>query len=52
MTSSCDAFSLSGADRPSYAPESLDVGRILQAEITINGQKDTVTTVGPIDSGT
>ncbi|KAK4793739.1 hypothetical protein SAY86_024174 [Trapa natans] len=41
---------ISGADRPSYAPEPLDVGRTLQAEITINGQKDSVTTAGPIDS--
>ncbi|XP_031378093.1 stomatal closure-related actin-binding protein 3 isoform X2 [Punica granatum] len=41
---------ISGAERPSYAPEPFDVGRILQAEITLNGQKDSVTTAGPIDS--
>ncbi|KAK4769157.1 hypothetical protein SAY86_027307 [Trapa natans] len=41
---------ISGADRPSYAPEPLDVGRILQAEITVNGQKDLVTTAGLVDS--
>lgn len=44
-------FSLAGADKPVYAPEPLDVGRILQADITSNGQKVTVITAGPIDPG-
>ena len=34
-----------------YAPEPLDVGRILQADILSNGQKVSITTNGPIDSG-
>lgn len=44
-------FPLSGANKPSYAPEPLDVGRILQAEISVNGSRDSVTTAGPVDSG-
>lgn len=40
---------ISGADKPIYAPEPLDVGRILQADIASNGQKVTVMTAGPID---
>ncbi|KAK9987084.1 hypothetical protein SO802_032035 [Lithocarpus litseifolius] len=40
---------ISGANKPIYAPEPFDVGRILQAEIISNGQKLTVTTSGPID---
>lgn len=40
---------ISGANKPVYAPEPFDVGRILQAEITCDGQKVTVSTAGPID---
>ncbi|XP_030525799.1 stomatal closure-related actin-binding protein 3-like isoform X1 [Rhodamnia argentea] len=40
---------ISGANSPSYAPEPLDVGRILEAEIILNGNKDYVATIGPID---
>ncbi|KAI4363967.1 hypothetical protein MLD38_020116 [Melastoma candidum] len=39
---------ISGATTPSYAPEPLDVGRVLLAEISINGQKDSLITVGSI----
>ncbi|XP_062111916.1 stomatal closure-related actin-binding protein 3-like [Humulus lupulus] len=39
-----------GADKAMYAPEPLDVGRILQADIISNGQKVSVMTAGPIDS--
>ncbi|XP_024019533.1 stomatal closure-related actin-binding protein 3 [Morus notabilis] len=40
---------ISGANKPVYAPEPLDVGRILQADICFNGQKASVMTPGPID---
>lgn len=40
-----------GANKSSYAPEPLDVGFILQAEIISNGQKIAVTTAGPIETG-
>ncbi|PON51371.1 Stomatal closure-related actin-binding protein [Trema orientale] len=46
-----DQLFLLGADKPIYAPEPLDVGRILQADIASNGQKVTVMTAGPIDPG-
>ncbi|KAK9196969.1 hypothetical protein WN943_005103 [Citrus x changshan-huyou] len=39
-----------GASKLAYAPEPLDVGRVLQADILSNGQKITVTSVGPIES--
>ncbi|KAK8514618.1 hypothetical protein V6N12_057517 [Hibiscus sabdariffa] len=42
---------ISGANKIMYAPEPLDVGRVLQAEILSNGQKASVTTTNPIDSG-
>ncbi|XP_039050319.1 stomatal closure-related actin-binding protein 3-like isoform X2 [Hibiscus syriacus] len=42
---------ISGANKTMYAPEPLDVGRVLQAEILSNGQKVSVTTANPIDSG-
>ncbi|EXB54224.1 hypothetical protein L484_002074 [Morus notabilis] len=42
---------ISGANKPVYAPEPLDVGRILQADICFNGQKASVMTPGPIDPG-
>ncbi|KAK8633007.1 hypothetical protein V6N13_013861 [Hibiscus sabdariffa] len=42
---------ISGANKIMYAPEPLDVGRVLQAEILSNGQKVSVTTANPIDSG-
>ncbi|KAG8479706.1 hypothetical protein CXB51_029244 [Gossypium anomalum] len=41
---------ISGANKTMYAPEPLDVGRILQADILSNGQKVSVTTANPIDS--
>lgn len=41
----------SGASKLAYAPEPLDVGRVLQADILSNGQKITVTSAGPIESG-
>lgn len=44
-------FNSTGANKSSYAPEPLDVGFILQAEIISNGQKITVTTAGPIETG-
>lgn len=40
-----------GANKSSYAPEPFDVGRILQVDITSNGQKAAVTTAGPVDPG-
>ncbi|CAL5436444.1 unnamed protein product [Camellia sinensis] len=40
---------ISGATKSVYAPEPFDVGRILQAEIMLDGQKITLTTAGPID---
>ncbi|KAI4348578.1 hypothetical protein L6164_009287 [Bauhinia variegata] len=39
---------ISGANESIYAPDPLDVGRILQVDIVSNGQKLTVTTTGPI----
>lgn len=41
---------ISGASKLAYAPEPLDVGRVLQADILSNGQKITVTSTGPIES--
>ncbi|KAH9738835.1 Stomatal closure-related actin-binding protein 2 [Citrus sinensis] len=41
---------ISGASKLAYAPEPLDVGRVLQADILSNGQKITVTSAGPIES--
>ncbi|CAI9779550.1 unnamed protein product [Fraxinus pennsylvanica] len=38
-----------GANKFVYAPEPIDVGRVLQADIISNGQKESVTTNGPID---
>ncbi|GMH10331.1 hypothetical protein Nepgr_012172 [Nepenthes gracilis] len=40
---------ISGATKSVYAPEPFDVGRMLQAEITFDGQNFTLTTSGPID---
>ncbi|KAL3637111.1 Stomatal closure-related actin-binding protein 3 [Castilleja foliolosa] len=40
-----------GANKCVYAPEPIDVGRVLQADITSNGLKDTLTTNGPIEQG-
>ncbi|EYU18600.1 hypothetical protein ABFS82_10G151500 [Erythranthe guttata] len=37
-----------GAHKCVYAPEPIDVGRVLQADITSNGLKVTITTNGPI----
>lgn len=41
----------SGATKSVYAPEPFDVGRILQADIVLEGQQITLTTAGPIDPG-
>ncbi|KAI5663954.1 hypothetical protein M9H77_23277 [Catharanthus roseus] len=38
-----------GADKFVYAPEPIDVGRVLQVDILANGQKVSVTTTGPIE---
>ncbi|PQQ04968.1 stomatal closure-related actin-binding protein 1 [Prunus yedoensis var. nudiflora] len=40
---------ISGAIKSVYAPEPFDVGRILQADISLEGQWLTLTTAGPID---
>lgn len=40
---------ISGATKSVYAPEPLDVGNILQADIISDGARVTVTTTGPID---
>ncbi|XP_020547834.1 stomatal closure-related actin-binding protein 2 isoform X1 [Sesamum indicum] len=37
-----------GANKCVYAPEPIDIGRVLQADITSNGLKVTLTTDGPI----
>ncbi|KAL0428449.1 UNVERIFIED_CONTAM: Stomatal closure-related actin-binding protein 2 [Sesamum latifolium] len=37
-----------GANKCVYAPEPIDVGRVLQADIVANGQKISITTHGPI----
>lgn len=44
-------ISIPGATKSVYAPEPFDVGRILQAEITFNGQQISLTTTGAIDPG-
>ncbi|XP_010508799.1 PREDICTED: stomatal closure-related actin-binding protein 2-like isoform X1 [Camelina sativa] len=41
---------ISGANWSVYAPEPFDVGRVIQADILLNGQKFTVTTDGPINT--
>lgn len=40
-----------GATKSVYAPEPFDVGRILQADILLDGQKITLSTTGPIEPG-
>uniref|UniRef100_A0A2P2JDI1 Uncharacterized protein MANES_02G136000 n=1 Tax=Rhizophora mucronata TaxID=61149 RepID=A0A2P2JDI1_RHIMU len=40
---------ISGATKSVYAPEPFDVGRVLQVEITYDGQGSTLTTTGAID---
>lgn len=40
-----------GANKCVYAPEPIDVGRVLQADISSNGLKVTLTTDGPIEQG-
>lgn len=40
-----------GADKFVYAPEPIDVGRLLEADIVSNGQKVSLTTTAPIDPG-
>ncbi|GLT88064.1 hypothetical protein SLE2022_061060 [Rubroshorea leprosula] len=39
-----------GANKLTYAPEPLDVGQVLEADVISNGQKATVSTAGPIES--
>lgn len=38
-----------GADKASYAPEPIDVGRVLEVDVLSNGQKVSVITAGPIN---
>ncbi|KAI4340480.1 hypothetical protein MLD38_025310 [Melastoma candidum] len=40
---------ISGATKPTYAPEPFDVGRTLQADIVYEGQYVTLSTTGPIE---
>ncbi|KAL6530582.1 Stomatal closure-related actin-binding protein 3 [Orobanche minor] len=40
-----------GANKCVYAPEPIDVGRVLQADIASNGLKVSLTTNGPIEQG-
>ncbi|XP_021744542.1 stomatal closure-related actin-binding protein 3-like [Chenopodium quinoa] len=40
---------LAGANKPIYAPEPLDVGKILRADVVSDTQTISVTTVAPID---
>lgn len=44
-------FFMLGANKCVYAPEPIDVGRVLQADIASNGLKVTLTTDGPIEQG-
>ena len=44
-------FSFLGANKPIYAPEPLDVGKILRADIVSDTQTISVTTVSAIDPG-
>lgn len=45
-------YVFTGATRPQYAPEPLDVGWLLQADLGLpNGTKESVTTTGPLDEG-
>ncbi|KAK4481778.1 hypothetical protein RD792_012689 [Penstemon davidsonii] len=37
-----------GANKCVYAPEPIDVGRVLQVDIVSNGQKESLTTNGPV----
>ncbi|KVI03409.1 hypothetical protein Ccrd_018293 [Cynara cardunculus var. scolymus] len=49
LSSQCSRRELiSGANKSVYAPEPIDVGRILQVDIISNGQKSTVTTACPV----
>jgi hypothetical protein len=45
----CHKEAISGANKALYAPEPLDIGRVLQAEVLSNGQKFTVSTTGLIE---
>lgn len=40
-----------GADKFVYAPEPIDVGRVLQVDILANGQKISATATGPVEPG-
>ncbi|KAK8913942.1 hypothetical protein KSP39_PZI023734 [Platanthera zijinensis] len=40
---------ISGATKPMYAPEPFDVGRFLQAEIVVRGERVALRTTSPID---
>jgi len=45
-------FVLIGATRPQYAPEPLDVGKILQVDVILpDGSRESLATTGPIDGG-
>jgi len=41
-----------GATKPQYAPEPLDVGKLLRVDIGLpDGRLDTLFTSGPLDAG-
>lgn len=44
-------LSFLGANKPIYAPEPLDVGKILRADVVSDTQTISVTTVAAIDPG-
>lgn len=45
-------YAYAGATRPQYAPEPLDVGWLLRADLGLpNGTRESVTTTGPVDEG-
>lgn len=45
-------YVFAGATRPQYAPEPLDVGWLLRADLGLpNGTKESVATTGPLDEG-
>jgi hypothetical protein len=45
-------YAFAGATRPQYAPEPLDVGWLLRADLGLpDGTRESVTTTGPVDEG-
>lgn len=47
-----NTFMLVGATRPQYAPEPLDVGWLLRADLTMpDEKKESIFTTGPLDAG-